>query len=141
MNSQQRDTAKTLHQKSIVIDGHCDILSALADNRMRLCDRVEVEPPQTWQGAPYIRMPPNKTPYDPSAYSVWYECIGQYDIPRWQEGGVTAQVTAIFVSDDHHHNPLERALEMVAAFHREIADNPEHTAARDDCRRHPPRQS
>jgi membrane dipeptidase len=117
--------ALELHRQSIVIDGHSDILSALADGRMRLKDRVAVEPPETWQGAPYIKMPPNFTPYEPSPYSFWYECMGQYDIPRWREGGVTAQAMAIFVGDDHLHRPLERALDMVAAFHREIEANPD----------------
>jgi membrane dipeptidase len=51
--------------------------------------------------------------------------MGQYDIPRWREGGVTAQVMAIFIGDDHLHRPLERALDMVAAFHREIEANPD----------------
>jgi membrane dipeptidase len=112
-----------LHQQAIVIDGHSDILSALADGRMRLRDRVQIEPPETWQGTQYVKMPPNISPYDPSPYSVWFECMGQYDIPRWREGGVTAQVMAIFVSEDHLHRPLERTLDMVAAFHREIEDN------------------
>ncbi len=119
------DRAKALHHQAFVIDGHSDILSALADGRMRLRDRVEVEPPETWQGASYVKMPPNLTPYNPSPYSVWYECMGQYDIPRWRAGGVTAQVTAIFVGEDHLHRPLECALDMVAAFHHEIEANPD----------------
>ncbi|RPJ25806.1 MAG: membrane dipeptidase, partial [Planctomycetaceae bacterium] len=40
-------------------------------------------------------------------------------------GGITAQVTAIFIGQDHLPRPLERALDMVAAFHREIEDNPD----------------
>ncbi|MBK8021247.1 MAG: dipeptidase [Chloroflexi bacterium] len=134
----QNNHAAELHQRAIVIDGHCDILSAVADGRMRLCDRVQVEPPESWQGAAYVRMPPNITPYDPSPYSVWYECMGQYDIPRWREGGVTMQVTAIFVSDDHLHRPLERALDQTAAFHREIEANPDSlllATSADDIRR------
>jgi membrane dipeptidase len=115
--------ASALHHQAFVIDGHSDILSALANGRMQLRDRVQIEPPETWQGAKYVKMPPNISPYDPSPYSVWFECMGQYDIPRWREGGVTAQVTAVFVSEDHLHRPLERALEMVAAFHRELDDN------------------
>jgi membrane dipeptidase len=97
----------------------------LADGRMHLKDRVVVEPPQTWQGAQYVKMPAQTTPYDPSAYSVWFECIGQYDIPRFHEGGVTAQVMAIFTSEEHLSRPLARALDMVAAFHREIEANPD----------------
>ncbi len=121
--SKQYTHAAAMHQRAIVVDGHSDILSALADGRMRLRDQVQVEPPEIWQGASYVKMPPNITPYDPSPYSVWYECMGQYDIPRWRKGGVTAQVAAIFISEDHLHRSLERALDMVRAFLREIEDN------------------
>ncbi len=117
--------ALELHRRAIVIDGHSDILSAVADGRVRLKERVTVEPPETWQGAAYVRVPAHGTPYSPSPYSVWFECIGQYDIPRFQEGGVTAEVMAIFVDEANRHRPLERALDMVAAFHREIESNPE----------------
>lgn len=124
VNKSLKDRALALHRQAIVIDGHSDILSALADGRMRLSQRVEVEPPDTWRGADFVRLPPETTPYDPSPYSVWYECIGQYDIPRFREGGVTAEVLAIFISDAHAHRPLERGLDMAAALHREIAANP-----------------
>lgn len=117
--------SRSLHQGAIVIDGHSDILSAVADGRMHLRDRVVVEPPESWQGAEFVRMPRGTTPYNPSAYSVWFECMGQYDIPRFREGGVTAEVTAIFIDEHHLHRPLARALEMVAAFHREIEANPD----------------
>ena len=117
--------AQSLHRQAIVIDGHSDILSAVADERIRLRDRVKVDSPEAWQGEKFVRMPPNTTPYEPSAYSVWYECMGQYDIPRWREGGVTAQVTAIYVDAVNMNRPLERAMEMVAAFHQEIEANPD----------------
>jgi membrane dipeptidase len=123
--SNQYTHAAAMHKRAIVVDGHSDILSALADGRMRLRDRVQIEPPEMWQGAQYVKMPPNVSPYDPSPYSVWFECMGQYDIPRWREGGVTAQVAAIFISEDHLHRALERALNMVSAFHREIEANPD----------------
>jgi membrane dipeptidase len=124
-NDTFRIQALGLHRRAIVIDGHSDILSAVADGRVRLKDRVEVEPPEHWQGAGYVKMSMQPTPYDPSPYSVWFECMGQYDIPRFQEGGVTAEVMAIFISNEYLHKPLERALEMVAAFHREIEANPD----------------
>ena len=117
--------AQQIHQQAIVIDGHSDILSALADRRMHLKDRVKVDSPEDWRGAQYIKMPPNTTPYEPSPYSMWYEAMGQYDIPRWREGGVTAEVLAMYISEEHLHRSLERALDMVAAFHREIEANPD----------------
>ncbi len=134
----QNIAATSLHQRSIVIDGHSDFLVALADGRMHLCDRVEVESPQTWDGASYVRMTPMKTPYTLDPYSLWYGCMGQYDIPRWREGGVTAQVLAIYLSEDELHSPLERALDMVAAFHHEIEANPDtllHATTAADIRR------
>ena len=115
--------AQALHQSAIVIDGHSDILNPVADGRVRLHERVDVESPETWQGAEYIWMPPNTTPYEPSPYSFWFECIGQYDIPRLREGGVTAEVMAIFIAENYLNKPLERALDMVAAFHRELDEN------------------
>ena len=89
--------ALDLHRRAIVIDGHSDILVALADGRMRLSERVIVEPPETWQGAAFAQERMMATPYQLSAYSRWFGCLGQYDIPRFRDGGVTAQVMAIFL--------------------------------------------
>jgi membrane dipeptidase len=49
--------------------------------------------------------------------------MGQYDIPRFREGGVTAQVMAIYMGEEHLGAPLQRALDMAAVFHREIEAN------------------
>jgi membrane dipeptidase len=65
------------------------------------------------------------TPYQLSQYAMWYQCIGQYDIPRFRAGGVTAQVMAIFLRDELLDMALQHALDMVSAFHREIEDNPD----------------
>ena len=124
-NSPLHARSQALHRQAIVIDGHSDILSAIADERIQLKDRVIVDSPETWQGEKFVKMPPNTTPYVPSAYSVWYECMGQYDIPRWREGGVTAEVTAIYIDEANMSRPLERAMDMVTAFHREIEANPD----------------
>src|SRR5260370_15517030 len=98
--------AARLHRQAIIIDGHSDILNPLADGRMRLRDRVQVEPPDGWQGAEYARQHRQATPYQLSPYSMYFQCIGQYDIPRFREGGLTAQVMAIFLCDEHLGNPL-----------------------------------
>lgn len=138
MQDSASSRALALHRRATVIDGHCDILSGLADGRMHLRDRVYVEPPDTWQGADYVRMPPEPSPYPITPYDTWFECIGQYDIPRFREGGITAEVMAIFISDDHLHRSLERALDMVTAFHREIDANPDtvlHATTSADIRR------
>lgn len=117
------EKAHSLHEQAIVIDGHSDILVMLADGRMRLNERVVVEPPESWQGPAFAQKNLMATPYQLSAYSQWFGCLGQYDIPRFQEGGVTAQVMAIFMGDEHLSAPLQRALDMVAVFHREIEAN------------------
>lgn len=117
--------ARALHDRAIVIDGHSDILVALADGRMRLNERVQVDPPETWQGAAYASARMLATPYQLSAYSLWYGCMGQYDIPRFREGGLTAQVMAIYMGEEHLGAPLQRGLDMAAVFHREIEANPD----------------
>jgi membrane dipeptidase len=117
--------AAELHRRAFVIDGHSDILVALADGRTRLNERLNIEPPETWQGAEYARAAMMATPYQLSPYSLWFGCLGQYDIPRFQEGGVTAQVMAIYLEEHHLGAPLQRALDMVAVFHREIEANPD----------------
>ncbi len=137
-NNSIQHHAQELHRQAIVIDGHSDILSAVADGRIRLKDKVQVDRPEVWQGEKFVKMPPNTTPYEPSAYSVWYECMGQYDIPRWRDGGVTAEVTAIYIDALNMSRPLERALEMVTAFHQEIEANPDTlvlATSADDIRR------
>lgn len=117
--------ARDLHRRAFVIDGHSDILVGLADGRMHLNERVVVDPPEQWQGAQYVRSQMSGTPYQLSPYSLWFGCTGQYDIPRFREGGVTAQVMAIFLEEHHLGAPLQRALDMAAVFHREIEANPD----------------
>jgi membrane dipeptidase len=119
------EAAAALHRRAIVIDGHSDILNPLADGRLRLAERPEVEPPERWQGAEYAARHRQATPYQLSPHAMWFQCIGQYDIPRFRAGGLTAQVMAIYIDDEQLARPLERALDMVAAFHRELEANPE----------------
>lgn len=55
--------------------------------------------------------------------TAWFGCMGQYDIPRWREGGVTAQLCAIYLDDDGLHDPVRRGMEMVWNLHHQIARN------------------
>ncbi len=133
-----RAAARELHRRAIVIDGHSDILMPLADGRMRLAERVEVELPEGWQGTAFAPRHQQATPYQLSPYTMWFQCMGQYDIPRFREGGLTAQVMAIYIDDADLARPLERALDMAAAFHRELAANPDmllHATSAADIRR------
>ncbi len=119
-----QERARALHQRAIIVDGHSDILNSLADGRLKLSDRPQIPAPKDWT-------PPNAgtdqptTPYQLSPYALWFQCIGQYDLPRFREGGLTTQVMAIFIDETHLSRSLERALDMVAAFHREIDANPD----------------
>ena len=115
--------AQQLHRQAIVIDCHSDILNPLADGRCRLKDRIEMEPPETWLGAEFVKVAHRPTPYQLSPYATWFQCMGQYDVPRFREGGVTAQVVAIYVADVYLAAALERALDMVAALYRELEEN------------------
>lgn len=115
--------AQQLHQQAMVIDAHSDILNPLADGKCRLKDRVIVEPPEQWKGADLVKVPVWATPYQLSPYATWFQCVGQYDIPRFQEGGVTAQVMAIYIDESFLSSPLERALDMIAVLYRELAEN------------------
>jgi membrane dipeptidase len=91
--------AARVHGGAIVIDAHSDILMAVADGRVRLRER---------------------TPVDTTTAR---DVRGHYDLPRWRDGGVTAQVCALFIETAHLHHPLDRALAMVAAAYDEIAEN------------------
>ncbi len=117
--------AEELHRQAIVIDGHSDILNLLADGRLRLREHPNVPPPAAWPSDLFPPTIATTTPYQLSPYTNWFQCLGQYDIPCFQAGGITAQVLAIFIDDAYLANPLERALAMVAAFHREIEANPD----------------
>lgn len=99
MDSNTVAHAAQLHREAIVIDAHSDILMAVADGRTRLGERTVVDRVTT--------------------RDVW----GHYDLPRWIEGGVTAQVCALFIQREHLHHPLDRALEMAASAYEEIAIN------------------
>jgi membrane dipeptidase len=89
----------TFHDTLTVIDAHSDILIDITDGHSRLGQRYEPAGPTT-------------------------ACVrGQVDIPRLLEGGISGQILAIFVEEPFHDNPLRRALDMTAAFHRELAEN------------------
>ena len=97
MNVSQR--AAKIHNDSIVIDAHSDILMAVADGRVRLGERTKVNGVHT------------------------RDVRGHYDLPRWKDGGVTAQVCALFVRNTEIHYALTRGLDMVAGAYHEIEEN------------------
>jgi membrane dipeptidase len=95
MPAGQGAEARRLHSSQVVIDAHSDILIDVADGYCRLGEK-----------------------FQPSGGTS--RCVrGQVDLPRLLEGGVDAQVLAIFVGEDHRNAPLRRALAMIDACYRE----------------------
>jgi membrane dipeptidase len=131
------DLAKTIHAETIIIDGHCDILMPVADGKMRLRDRVEVPPASGWNPPPGWRMSAEAALYDFSPHTDYFQTMGQYDIPRFLAGGITAQACAVYVEERHLDRALERALDMTYWLHREVEESPSFELIRcgDDIRR------
>jgi membrane dipeptidase len=113
--------AAELHKRAVVIDCHSDILMPIADGYVRLVEQVEIPDPAQWK-------PPFEMQKPPSAFTDWprgnlFGTIGQYSLPQFLAGGVTAQVCAIFVDDHQLHFALRRSLEMAYWLHREAKEN------------------
>ncbi len=121
-NAEKR--AAELHKEAIIIDCHSDILMAITDGKARLGEKVEVPDPQTWIPPRGIKghASPNLSGYSPHQY--YYGTTSQYDLPIFQEGGVTAEVCAIYLEDHDLERALERGMEMTWWFHKEVEDNP-----------------
>lgn len=119
--------AAELHRQAVVIDAHCDILMAIADGITRLGTPTPIPDPQTW--VPPLRAQvqasaSTATAITHSLHTEVFGCAGQYSLPQWVQGGVTAQVCAIYLEDKHLDHALQRGLEMTWWLHREVEDNP-----------------
>ena len=119
------DHADDLHQRAIIIDGHSDILMPITDGKMRLSDRFELPDPTTWQPPPGWRRSAEADFYDMSPHTDYFQTMGHYDIPRFREGGLTAQAMAVFIDANHLDRPLHRALEMISWLRREAEESPD----------------
>jgi membrane dipeptidase len=113
--------AAELHRKAIVIDCHSDVLLPVADGLVRMGTQVSVPDPKRYK-------PPFEVKPDVPENSQWpltnrFGCVGQYSIPQFRAGGLTAQVCAVFVDDCQLHYALQRSLEMIWWLHREVEDN------------------
>lgn len=118
MSERAADHARELHRRAIVIDGHSDILIPVTEGKMGLGDRVEV-PDLDWQPPAGVDRSP-LVKFGLSPHTAWFGCMGQYDLPRWQEGGVTAQLCAIYLDDDWLRTPFRRGMEMVWNLHDQV---------------------
>jgi membrane dipeptidase len=115
--------AAELHRRAIVIDGHSDILMPIADGLVRLVRQVQIPDPERWRL-------PFEIPKQESEQQHWplgnhFGCIGQYSLPQFLTGGLTAQVCAVFVEEERLDHALRRSLEMVWWLRREAEENDE----------------
>lgn len=117
------ERAARVHREAIVIDGHSDILMALADGKMRLGERFELPDPAGWQPPLGFGMSAIGGMHGFSAHTAYFQTMGHYDLPRFREGGLTAQTMAIYIGDEHIEVALHRALEMVYWLRREVAEH------------------
>ena len=101
-----------LQERAIIIDGHSDILIPVTEGKMELGDRPVVPDPATWRPPMGLeRHPFNQFGMGP--HTIYFGPMGQYDIPRFKEGGLTAQVCAVYLDDDKLGDGLRHGLEMV----------------------------
>jgi membrane dipeptidase len=117
------DRASALHHDAIVIDGHTDILMAIADGKMRLAERFDLPDPATWQPPVGWREDTEATMYDFSPHTSYFQTMGHYDLPRFREGGLTVEAMAIFIEAANLDRALQRALQMVYWLNREYEEN------------------
>jgi membrane dipeptidase len=115
------DRTRELHSRAIVIDGHSDILIPVSEGKMLLGDRVSVPAPDTWDPPPGLGQHP-LVKFGAQPHTAYFGCMGQYDIPRFIDGGLTAQVCAIYLDDDKLSNPLHHGLEITWQLHQAVAN-------------------
>ena len=130
--SHSQSESERLHESAIVIDGHCDILIPVTEGKMQLSERVEL-PDEGWEAPPGLENSPLRA-FGLSPHTIWFGCMGQYDLPRWREGGVSGQLCAIYLDDHWLRDPFRRGMEMVWNLHDQIRRCPElrlATTARD----------
>jgi membrane dipeptidase len=111
--------ARALHERALVVDGHCDILIPVTEGKMDLGERVEVpgldwNPPPGLERSPLVR-------FGMGPHTAWFGCMGQYDLPRWRQGGVTAQLCAVYIDDEQLGYAFRRGMEMVWNLHDQVA--------------------
>ena len=121
MNQLDHKVRDLLHQAT-VIDGHSDILIPLADGKMHISEKVTIPKLQDWAPPPGMENQAFvKFGFEP--HTMYFGCMGQYDIPRWKEGGINTQLCAIFLDDSKLDAPFKKGMEMAWAFHKNIQEN------------------
>ena len=119
------DHIENLLASSIVIDGHSDILIPLSAGKIDISHKVKIPPIDQWNHASqqYEDHPLLKFGFAP--HTIEFGCEGQYDIPRWKEGGINTQVCAIYLDDSKLDHAVESGKEMINCFHHLIRNHEE----------------
>jgi len=113
---------RNLLDQSIVIDGHSDILIPVTAGKMNIAKRIEIPSLNEWKAPPGLdKSPLVDLGFNP--HTIYFGCMGQYDIPRWKEGGINSQLCAIYLEEDKLDAPFKKGMEMVYNFHKMIAEN------------------
>lgn len=128
--------AAELHEQAIVIDAHSDILIPITDGKMKLADRIEIPDPATWEPPPGM-FGGAGAEFNFPAHAIYFGPMGQFDVPRFIEGGITAQVCAVYIDDDQLDWSLKRGLQMALQLHKaaEEDDRVVFVTKADDIRR------
>lgn len=117
--------AAKLHESALIIDGHSDILMPIADGKIRLDKWAAVPDPAVWEPPLGIEGSARGDVAGFSPHTYYFGPIGQYSIPQFLAAALTVQVCAIYLEDHHLEHALQRALEMIWCFHREVDENPD----------------
>jgi membrane dipeptidase len=100
-----------LHQQAIVIDGHSDILMPMNEGKMDIGVHQDVPDPADWTPPPGLERHPFAQ-FNMSPHTIYFGPMGQYDLPRFQQAGLTAQVCAIYLEDNQVGTGLRTGMEM-----------------------------
>lgn len=125
MSIDQTQHASELHKSAIVIDGHSDILMSVADGLMRLGERYDLPDPRAWRAPAGLPESEGAKFYGFTKHTAFFKTMGQYDVPRFREGGLTAQAMAIYIEEENVNRALNRALEMIYWLDREFTEIPD----------------
>ena len=121
MNPARSRRAEELHRRALVVDGHSDILIPVTERKMTLGERVTI-PGLDWLPPPGLDRSP-LVKFGMGPHTAWFGCMGQYDLSRWREGGITAQLCAIYIDDLWLRDPFQRGMEMVWNLHDQVAQH------------------
>jgi membrane dipeptidase len=104
LSNEQAERARRIHESSLVVDTHNDTILQL----------IKTPPFITSESH---QLPPRRTLGERSEH-------GQIDLPRIREGGVKCLLFAMYV-DPQYTARLRRLVQMIDAFHSELARYPE----------------